>query len=243
MKKLNNFLLVKHVFIPKILLTSFLLFFFLFNANPVNAQGNLKAGQWKEAGGEKLLSGEHKFTVSWATNIYALQVSKWWPGGFWDPEDTRQYTPWEDEVKNSVTAIKGQITVQGPGNVGLFQKGKGGSIYFIDTNTEAIFTPWTNSLSWQYDKWFGTVNDYNPAGEFWGFVPAGTEITLDIQVNMTRYSNLGGNGEISYNAPQDVEYEIWFFPREGGKVISVTSSSGSGKPMPGDLYYTEKECK
>lgn len=229
--------------VPTFIFTNLFFLLLLFGINPVNAQGNSKAGQWAEVGGEKILSGNHNFTTSWASNANSRQEGKWWPSGFWDPTDTRQYTPWENAVLNSVAPKKGQITVQGPGNVGLYQKGKGARIHMTDNKTKAGFTPWINTIGWQYDKWVGTVKDYNINGEFWGFVPAGTEITLDITAIMSSYNNQGGTGEVSYNAPQDVEYEIWFFPREGGKVISVTSTSGSGKPMPGDLYYTDKECK
>ncbi len=224
---------------PTLIFKCLILSFFLHSFNSVNAQ-NTKSAQWAEAGGEMILSGNHSFTTSWSSHAYSRQDNnKWWRGGFWG--ERKPQIPWESTVKNSVAPVKGQITVQGPGNIGLYQKGKGARIHMNDSETKAGFTPWINTIAWEYDKWVGTVKDYNINGEFWGFVPAGTEITLDITAVMSVYDNQGGTGEISYNAPQEIEYEIWFFPREGGKVISV--NSGSGKPMPGDVYYTDKECK
>ncbi len=204
---------------------------------------NANKAQWASVGGEMIMSGNHSFTTTWASHANSRQDgNKWWPGGFWGKREP--LIPWENAVLNSVAPVKGQIAVLGPCNIGLFQRAKSyARIVMSDNKTKAGFVPWTNSLGWKNDNWEGTVKDYNVNGEFWGSVPAGTEITLDITALMSEYNNQGGTGEISYNAPQEIEYEIWFFPREGGKVISVSSSSGSGKPMPGDLYYTDKECK
>ncbi len=206
---------------------------------------NPNSAQWASVGGEMVISGNHSFTTTWASHAYSRQDgNKWWRGGFWGKREP--LIPWDDAVLNSVAPKKGQITVLGPCNIGLLQYSKKGArIVMSDNKTKAGFVPWTNSRSWENDKWTGTVKDYNVNGEFWGSVPAGTEITLDITAIMNVYNNQGGTGEISYTAPQEIEYEIWFFPREGGKVISITSTStsGSGKPMPGDLYYTDKECK
>jgi len=220
-------------------LKRFLLFFlFLLSVTPVIAQANHKAAQWQSAGGKKILSGNHNFTISWASDAYSRQDNnKWWPGGFWDAGDTRKYTPWGDTVLNSVAPVKGQITVQGPGTVGLFQKGKGARIYMKNSATKAEFAPWTNTIERKNDKWVGTVKDYNVQGEVWGSVPAGTEITLDISAAMSMYNNQGGTGEMSFKAPQEIEYEIWFFPREGGKVIAKSSGQNNKSP---DREETQK---
>lgn len=236
MKKKKTIFKTKHSRISKIILTGFLLFFFLFSANSAIAQGNSKADQWIESGGEMLLSGSHNFTQTWSSHAYSrLDGNKYWRGGFWGKREPQ--IPWDNAVKNSVAPVKGQITVQGPGNIGLFQRTKGARIHMNDSETKASFIPWTNSIDW--DKG-GNVYDFYINGEQ---IAAGTEITLDITAVMSMYNNQGGTGEISFIAPQEIEYEIWFFPREGGKVISSTSTSGSGKPMPGVVYYTDKECK
>ncbi len=199
--------------------------------------GNLKAGQWASVGGELLLSGTHKFTTSWASNA----GQQWWQGGFWDPVETRNYSPWENTVLNSVSPKKGQFTVMGPCNIGLYQRAKGPRIHLKDAETEQGFTPWANTIAFSSQVWSGTVKDFNKNEEFWGFIPAGKEVTLNVIAVMTAYDNRRGTGEISYQAPQDIEYEIWFFPRgEEAKILGILS--GFDKPQPGILYYTEKKC-
>ena len=217
-------------------------FFILLFCISSNGQ-NTKSAQWASAGGEIILSGNHNFTTSWASHAYSRQDgNKWWQGGFWGKREP--LIPWENTVLNSVAPNKGEITVLGPCNIGLYQKAKGPRIQMIDTEPKAAFTPWTNTISFSGQVWSGTVNEFNESGEFWGYIPADKEITLEISAVMSVYNNQGGTGEISYNAPQEIEYEIWFFPRgDGCKVISVTQSSGGfEKPQPGIIYYTDKDC-
>jgi hypothetical protein len=231
-----------------IVLTSFLLL--LFFSIPVSA-GNPKSDQWKSVGGvflggEMLLSDNIKFTTSWASNSYSRQKGLYWSGGFWDPPDKRKYSPWENTVKNSVAPRIGQITVQGPGNIGLFQRTKGAGIKLLNAKTKAGFTPCGSSLQWVVGKntWHGTVNDINPGGEFWGYIPApvdGEVVTLDVEAHMGSYDNAMGTGEVSFTAPQEVEYEVWFFPREGGKVIKVIKYGPKGEEI--DITTGDKPCK
>lgn len=128
---------------PTIFLTIFLLL--LAFSIPVSAE-NPKAAQWESVGGEMILSGDHKFTTSWTSNSYSRNEGLYWQGGFYLPHKERKYTPWENTVKNSVAPKIGQITVRGPGNVGLFQRSKGARIYMRDTKTGSGFTPWCNTL-------------------------------------------------------------------------------------------------
>ena len=81
-------------------------------------------------------------------------------------------------------------------------------------------------------------------GDFWGAVPENTEMTLDVNAVMAEYNNMINTGEYAYRAPQDVEYEVWYFPRgEGSKIISISSGNiSSKKPQPGILYFTDKKC-
>ena len=214
----------------------FVFLLILISSTVINAQ-NPKSAQWASAGGEKLLSGNHSFTETWSSHANSRQDNnKYWRGGFWGKREPQ--IPWENTVQKSVAPVKGQITVQGPGNIGLFQRTKGARIHMNDAETKAIFIPWINSLEWNGD---GHVKDFYINGDQ---IPAGTEITIDVTAVMSMYNNQGGTGEITFNAPQEIEYEIWFFPREGGKVISVTQSSGGfDKPQPGIVYYIDKECK
>jgi len=199
--------------------------FILSGQNTFSQSGNDKAGQWKSVGGELLLSNKHSFTQSWTSSNDSRAKGLYWSGGFYDREEDRNYQPWDDVVKNSVSPLKGQITVQGPGNVGVYQRGMGGRMQLVNTKTEKGFTAWTNTISRFNDKsdWSGTVKEYNPNGEFWGFVQPDSVVTLDIYAVMTSYNNMVNTGELAFRAPQDVEYEIWFFPREGGKVLGKKS--------------------
>ena len=109
---------------------------------------------------------------------------------------------------------------------------------------EAYFNAWRNELSWRGNKWEGQIGDFNPKGEFWGAIPAGKIVTINVKAQMSSYDNRMNTGELSYRAPQEVKYEIWYFSRNGGKVINVTNfTKNLEKPQPGILYYTEKECK
>ncbi|MFK5959108.1 MAG: DNRLRE domain-containing protein [Lutibacter sp.] len=221
MKKINRICHNPQSVTSTFIITNLFFLLFLLGTNPASAQGNSKAGQWAKAGGEIILSGNHNFTQTWSSHAYSRQDNnKYWPGGFWGKREPQ--IPFDAVVKNSVYPLKGQITVLGPGNIGLFQKGKKGArIVMNDSETKIGFVPWTNTI--------GTLKDYNVNGEFWGAVPAGTEITLDITAIMSMYNNQGGTGEISFIAPQEIEYEIWYFPREGGKVISVSEVNVFGE--------------
>jgi len=216
------------LFSSKFLLTGIFVLTFL---SFLNAQ-NRNSAQWESVGGEMIASGNQSFADSWASNANSRSDNnKWWPGGFWDAPDTRQYTLWDDAVKNSVSPKIGEITILGPANIGLLQLGKKARIKMYDTKTNTEFVPWTNTFSWENDKWIGSAKDFNPAGEMWGAIPEGVEVTIDIYGLMKDFNNQGGTGEISYTAPQEVEYEIWFFPKEGGKVInSLFTVNNSPEP-------------
>jgi len=202
--------------LSKIILLNFLLLLFFI---PINAQ-NPKSAQWAYAGGEMILSGNHSFTTTWSSHAYSRQDgNKYWQGGFWGKREPQ--IPFDDTVKNSVSPKVAEITIMGPGNIGLFQRTKGARIHMNDSKTKASFIPWTNSIDWNNG---GTVKDFYINGEQ---IAAGTEITLDIAAVMSMFNNQGGTGEISFIAPQEIEYEIWFFPREGGKVISSLTSINS----------------
>ena len=221
----------------KQILSIFIFLLFFSSANGQNSQ----SGQWASAGGEIILSGNHNFTQSWSSHTYSRQDNnKWWRGGFWD--ERKPQIPWENTVVNDVAPNKGQFTVIGPCNIGLYQRAKGARIYLTDAKTKAGFSAWTTTMSFSAQKWSGTVKEFNINGEFWGYIPAGKEVTLDVTAIMSAYDNRNATGEISYNAPQDIEYEIWFFPRgEGCKILS-SSGSGFEKPQPGIIYYTDKDC-
>lgn len=209
----------------------YIFFFSLFTlpTHNVFAQGgNDKSGQWQSRGGELLMSGNQEFNDSWTSTSESRQKGLYWQGGFYDKEEDRNYQPWENTVKNSVAPVLGKFTVVGPGTIGLYQRTKGARIILTDVETKASFITWNGgNISWNRDSWQGAVNEYPTSGfPFWGQVGAGQEITLEVSANMTPYNNAINTGEYAFRAPQEVtDYEIWFFPREDGKVISVTNSN------------------
>jgi len=197
---------------------------------PALAQ-NAYPNQWKKAGGIEVLSGNHHFTTSWSSNSDSRKKGLYWQGSFY--ESARKYSPFDPTVKNSVAPVKGQITVRGPGHIGLYQQSKGGGlIVMYDAKTKGVFRPW-----------YISGKTINPDGEFWGRIPDGEEITIVVEAHMSAYNNMMNTGEYAFHAPQEVTYEVWFFPGNGGKVISTTHQTGHvDKPKPGILYYTEKKC-
>ncbi len=212
----------------------FLIGVLLWGSAPAVAQ-NINSGQWKSAGGIKILSGNHNFTTSWSSDSYSREKGLFWQGGFYVSPDKRKYAPYEKTVKNSVAPVKGQITVRGPGHIGLYQQTKGGaSIVMYDANTKEEFRPWYISGS-----------NINPDGEFWGKIPADKEITIVVEAHMSSYDNMMNTGEYAFHAPQEItDFEVWFFPQKGGKVIDVKSTTAKfDKPKPGILYYIDKDCK
>ncbi len=213
---------------PRYYLLQLFLLCFMFTPIVGFAQ-NTQASQWASAGGKMILSGNHNFTETWASYGGPTGTeSKWWKGGFWDREN-RSFAPWENTVRKSVAPNKGQFTVMGPCNVGLYQRAKGPRIYLNDHQTKAGFTAWTNTIAFSSQVWSGTVKEFNVNGEFWGYIPAGTEVTLDVTAIMGAYDNRNGTGEVSYTAPQDIEYEIWFFPRgEGCQIKDVKKVCANG---------------
>ncbi len=223
----------------------FLCAFFIlsFNYDTLAQSSNPHSAQWKSAGGEMLLSGKQEFNESWTSSAASREKGLYWQGSLYDREEDRNYQPWENTVKNSVAPVVGEITVVGPGNVGVFQKGKGAGLSMIIMETGSGFTPWSSYISWNGNAWVGEGKEFNPRGEFWGALAPGHEVTLEISAVMSAYNNAINTGEYAFRAPQELEYEVWFFPRDGGKVINVNkSASGTDKPQPGILYYEIKNC-
>ncbi len=195
--------------------------FFLFSESLI-AQ-NTKSRQWKKSGGEKILSGNLKFTDSWTSSPESRNKGLYWKGDFYRPEKKKNYKAWESYVKNSVAPTLASIIVKGPGNIALYQRCKSGaSVIMLDAKTKTSFRPWSNTLSWNGKQWEGQINEFNPAGEFWGKIPENTIMTIQIEAHMTAYNNQNMTGEYAFHAPQEIsDYEVWFFPGEGGEVLKV----------------------
>ena len=197
---------------------------FLLN-DSVNAESsNPQYAQWKGAGGQRLLVGQHKFTETWVSDNASRAEGKYWRDNFYLAFDKRKYAPWENTVKNSVCPRKGQITLQGPGLVVVYQRQKHAGVGLVNVKTKKGFTPKTCSISYDGKTWQGTIKPIVPAREFWGRIPAGDPVCLDVYASMKAYNNMVNTGEFTYRAPQELAFEVWYFPFEGGKVVEVVKS-------------------
>ena len=177
-----------------------------------------KAQQWQSVGGKIVASGTHDFNIFWhsAGN-----------GMFWKNSEDHKFpaTHSNDEVLKDVAVKMGQISVQGPGILAGFtrtKKGdagawlkspKSGKIFHISSLGQQKLLQGPDG-KW---KWVDYVNDIDPSKPNDGFIPAGKTVTLDVWVSSSWED--GGVWWKGYSAPKGVEYEFWFFPREGGRVI------------------------
>jgi len=204
-----------------------------------------KADQWQSVGGQLIASGNHDFTNIWyASTRYAHGNGKYWKNNSQPGNTPATHTL--EQVLTDVRINKGQVSVQGPGFLAAFIKTKKGysSALLKDPDTGVIHS--TASLGhmellkgsdgewhWYYGD---RVIEFDPSKPNSGWVAADKIVNLDVWVNNTEGSfGIWGSG---YAAPKGIEYEFWFFPRAGGRVLS----GNSGKPEPGVLYYTEKDC-
>ena len=217
-------------YIPKLLIRHFsgLLFLLVLLSTSLHSQSPLE----KDYDGELLFSGSEVFTESWTSSTESRNKGLWWQGSFYTQEEERNYQPWESTVKNSVSPFVGQITVTGPSSICLMQTSNRARIKMYDVETGQGFIPCP--LEGVIENGF-----FNH-----GFVPKGVEMTIDVYAVMAEYNNQINTGEFAYHAPQDVEYELWYFPRGEGSDVKITSSDTDrwDKPQPGILYFTDKKC-
>ncbi len=222
---------------PKIVLKGFLFFGLLLFVNLAIAQSSShNGGQWRSVGGEMVAAGEGHFSNKWSrATRYAHGDGKYWKNDEPTSNPTTgkkipaTHTP--EEVTKDVWSRKGQITVLGPGYLGLFMRSKGaGAVLKFPKSGHVLHAhgmgedQWLTSPSGKA-KWYpGKVVNVDPTNSnaTSGWVPAGRTMTLDVWVyNPFSEWGIWGNG---YNAPKSVEYEFWFFPRKGGKVIKVAET-------------------
>lgn len=223
---------------PKIAITIFLFCCLLLSANIVIAGSHSpKAQQWQSVGGQIVFSGTHDFKNFW----YDGGNGMYWKNDE-DKKNAAKHTV--EEVNKDIMVKKGQITVQGPGFIAKFLRTKKGSVGSKLTNPISGNDFITAHLGGQdllhdaqgnWDWYDNNIQDFDPSKPNNGRVSAGSILTLDVWA----YNNYttGGVWWRGYAAPKGVEYEYWFFPLEGGKVIT------SDKPQPGILYYKDKNCE
>lgn len=144
------------------------------------------------------------------------------------------------EVIRHAKIKQGTITVRGPGAIAFYfrRKGWGPVPRLFDADTGQPYWPQTGGDQTMYQarnwvfkdgKWDGAwagdfrgnVNDLYGDRPMSGWVPAGQTKTLDVFVEQGCYHNV-------FPAPSEIEYELWFFPREGGGVqVTKTATAGS----------------
>ncbi len=203
-----------------------------------------KADQWSTSGGGfMVMSGAHRFDKHW----FRFGGSP--EGPYYLNGEDKKSPPRHSlaEVTQHVKIKQGTLTVRGPGALAYYFRRKGTSphISLSDTNTGQRFHPQTGGDQTMYQarnwvfkdgKWDGAwigdfrgnVNDLYGDRPMGGWVPAGQIKTLDVFVEQGWYSVGGTSG---FGAPSEIEYELWFFPREGGGVKTKFYPLSAARPV------------
>jgi len=186
--------------------------------------------QWASVGGSIVASGKHEFKNKWwAAHRYADGGGKFWKTT--KPmllPDVKLATYNFDDVKKDVLVPKGQISVKGPGFLARFVKGDVGNAGAGTKfpSGKDFFPASLGRMERQTgsdgkESWFeNNIVEFHPDKVNSGWVPDGKTLTLDVFV-YSEPSDWGIWGR-GYNAPKEVEYEYWYFPREGGEIVKVS---------------------
>lgn len=187
-----------------------------------------KADQWAAGGGFVVMSGSHKFDKRW----FRLT------GGEKDPfylnDEDKNSPPRHsyDEVMQEAKIKQGTVKIRGHGAIALYSRRKnwGPDILLEDSATGKRFFAHSCGQQTMYQdmarkwvfkdgkwdgawsgKWDGNVNDVYKNRPMSNMTPAGKIQTLEVFIYQGCYDN-------QFVAPGEIEYELWFFPREGGGV-------------------------
>jgi hypothetical protein len=213
---------------------------------------NPKAEQWSNSGGGfMVMNGSHHFDKLWYRRTWG-EKDPFYSNG----EDTKRPPQHSHaEVMKHAIIKLGKVTVRGPGHLALYGrvKGPGAWVKLYDHGTRRRFHPqtggaqtmyrskvwtWKNggwSGSWS-GKWTGNVNDLYGNKPMGGWVPPNKIVTYEIELDQGWYNNMNVPfGSMGFGAPQEIDYELWFFPREGGgikleKYPGSASTTGSLPP-------------
>lgn len=193
------------------------------------------------SGGEAILTDNYELTETWTTASGELmKKGLYWTGGWYLDPKKRQYVKWDSTVRDQVAPLVGTLTLQGPGKLLVKRDSRGARLVLRDANTGAMVAhtqcgsdAWGNSWrpvwsgGYPRDKGDQTIDVARlPYG-----ILKGKEIVIDVYVNATPYNNTMNTGEFSYHAPQTLDFEIWWFPLEGGKALKVTKKDKDGKDV------------
>jgi hypothetical protein len=175
----------------------------------------VSTNQWSKTGGQKIFSANISFKNTYSTNGYA-----WWQGDPWTlPKDQKIVD--SVTLKNAVSPLIGQITIQGPGHIALIEKCENhASVIMLDHTNSGTFYSFRNTFIKNKNGHIsGNLPDFTP-NELSGKIIDNQILTIDIYVTMSLH-DVNINGLKAYGAPQSVDMEIWYFPDKdkGGKVI------------------------
>ncbi len=181
---------------------------------------NPDAGRWKAQGGQLLFSGTHEFKRNWWTH-QSVRGELYWTDGE-DQRVDRPTHPWEPEVRDSVRIPQGRFTVRGPGQIVAYVR------QIQDKPELKVTTGAGSTTAGPFDS--GSSETFEPAtrpGEqLSGWVLSGRTYHFDVALEQAVRLN-PATGYRLYQAPQAIEFELWFFARPGGRVVDLR---GGGQP-------------
>lgn len=185
---------------------------------------NPNAGRWRAQGGQLLFSGAHEFTRSYWTHE-SVQGDLYWTDGE-DQRLVRASHAWETEVRPSVRVDQGRFAVRGPGQivayVGQIQDTPGLSVTTTGTSDP-------NAASGVFEP------AGNPGQALSGWVLAGRNYSFDVALEQTARFN-AATGYRLFQAPQEIEFELWYFAGPGGRVIGLNAAPQPGSGSSGGLF-------
>ena len=211
-----------------------------------------KAAQWQDGGGFMILNGSHRFDKGWFRRTWGKKDPFYLNG-----EDTKLAPKHSyDEVMKHALIKLGKVTARGPGFLVVYGKVKGSGAWLrlYDATTGQQFWPHTGGSQKMYQgkpwvfkdgQWTGSWSgkwvevqtaDLSANIQMGGWVPAKQTRTYEIKLDQGWYNNMNVPfGSMGFGAPQEIDYELWFFPREGGgvkleKYPGSTSTTGSLPP-------------
>ncbi len=188
-----------------------------------------KADQWAAAGGFVIMSGSHKFDKRWFRPNKNEHDDPFYLN---DENFTLPPRHSREEVMREAKIKQGTFKVRGEGYLLVYARIKGGgspSVALYDSDTGQRFWPHSNDDTvqkmyqtrncvfkdgkWDGEwtgQWKGMGNDLD-VKRLNGGVPPGQIKTLDVFIEQYWHFR-------EFVAPTEIEYELWFFPREGGGV-------------------------
>lgn len=204
---------------------------------------NPKAKQWSTTGGGfMVMKGNHRFDKLWYRRTWGEKDP------FYSNGESTKLPPKHShaEVMKHAIIKLGQVTVRGPGFLALYGriKGPGAWVKLYDSNRRR-FHPQTGgaqvmyrSKAWTWKngrwngswsgKWTGDVSELYANRQMGGWVPPNKIVTYDVELDQGWYNNMNVQfGSMGFGAPQEIDYELWFFPRKGGGIKWKSYSASS----------------